>query len=477
MCIRDRSTGGEVNTSNVVCALMAAMWARPSLAVLVLLWSAQLVSSGVLPDDSEPADLVPLDINHTLGLVVVAVVIFVTAGGGLGAGAIVVPTLIFVMRVPQRWAIPLSNVCVWGCALAQSLVQLCRRHPTANRPLIDFDLALAMEPMTTVGAIAGSYLHKLSPSVLSTWLFVVVISLITVSVIQRTLSAFDPPALVHEQDLHYNEDDQAADWSDDGVFNVAARRSRGEFAVKQDHHTPTQAPPFVGENGYMGLNATDDVERTDSERVELARLLQEEKQLPWGKVLLNVAVTGVVVVCDAVRDSETECPGLGYWGLTATSVVVIILVSIGIRWYLIQSSHLKSRLGYPYVAGDVVWAQPATSWIPLVSVLAGLFAGMFGVGGGLIKGPYVLYLAVNPEVVAGTASWMILFTTTAANVSYAYLGLIQWDYGAALAAISFISGLSGVLTLMWFARNVGSHGNSRLAVSYTHLTLPTKRIV
>lgn len=440
--------------------------------LLVLVFYAQAAHAGVLPDDTEPADLIPLDLNHTLGLVVVAVVIFLTAGGGVGAGAIVVPTLIFVMRVPQRWAIPLSNVCVWGCALAQSLVQLCRRHPTVNRPLIDFDLSLAMEPMTTVGAVAGSYLHKVSPSLLSTWLFVAVISILTVNVIQRTLAAFHPPALDHAQDLHYSDEAEDADWSDDGVFHVASRRRSGhKEAAKADHRTPTSSPAFV--DGYLGVGATDDVERTAAERVELAQLLAEESDVPWGKALLNVMVTAVVVAFDAIRESGSSCPELGYWGLTLTPVGLIILFSFAVRWYLVRQSYLKARLGYTYTEGDIVWASSGTVWIPVVCVFAGMFAGMFGVGGGLIKGPYMLYLAVNPQVVAGTASWMILFTTTAANVSYAYLGLIKWDYGAALASLSFVSGLAGMLAMLWLTRNRGSHGNSRIVLIVISFTLVT----
>ena len=39
----------------------------------------------------------------------------------------------------------------------------CRRHPSADRPLIDWDLILVMEPMTIVGAVLGGFVTKVLP--------------------------------------------------------------------------------------------------------------------------------------------------------------------------------------------------------------------------------------------------------------------------------------------------------------------------
>jgi hypothetical protein len=39
--------------------------------------------------------------------------------------------------------------CGWGS-------QVCRRHPAADRPLIDYDVILMMEPLTMLGALLGS---------------------------------------------------------------------------------------------------------------------------------------------------------------------------------------------------------------------------------------------------------------------------------------------------------------------------------
>ena len=125
-------------------------------------------------------ELLPLDEADIIGMALVALIQISTAGGGIGAGAILVPMFIWVMGFPQKLAIPLANVTVFGGALAGAGLQLLRRHPRSDRPLIDFDLALAMEPLTTAGAILGSLAQKVSPDLLVCWLFVLVVGAVSV---------------------------------------------------------------------------------------------------------------------------------------------------------------------------------------------------------------------------------------------------------------------------------------------------------
>lgn len=51
---------------------------------------------------------------------------------------------------------------------------------------------------------------------------------------------------------------------------------------------------------------------------------------------------------------------------------------------------MKTKLGYRYVEGDVEWNPVNTLRYPAICFFAGFFAGMFGVGGGIVKGPLML---------------------------------------------------------------------------------------
>jgi len=63
---------------------------------------------------------------------------------------------------------------------------------------------------------------------------------------------------------------------------------------------------------------------------------------------------------------------------------------------------------------------------------------MFGIGGGIVKGPLMLEMGVLPEVSAATAAFMILYTSATATVTYAAFGNIAYDWAALLFSIGFI---------------------------------------
>ncbi len=92
-----------------------------------------------------------------------------------------------------------------------------------------------------------------------------------------------------------------------------------------------------------------------------------------------------VIVSDLVR-TRLRCPSLPYW-LAATSMVpVTILVLLGVREYLVYTHHKRaSAPGFAPAEGEVVWTRRATIVYPALCTSAGVVAGMFGVGGGIVK--------------------------------------------------------------------------------------------
>ena len=78
-----------------------------------------------------------------------------------------------------------------------------------------------------------------------------------------------------------------------------------------------------------------------------------------------------------------------------------------VRGYLVRDFNAKQASGYVWTEGDVEWSPRNTILFPLLSSLAGLIAGMFGVGGGIVKGPLMLEMGVLPDVAAATSATMM----------------------------------------------------------------------
>ena len=56
-----------------------------------------------------------------------------------------------------------------------------------------------------------------------------------------------------------------------------------------------------------------------------------------------------------------------------------------VRAQLVRAFHAKLAAGYIWYEGDVEWSERNTVLYPAICSLAGVVAGAFGVGGGVVK--------------------------------------------------------------------------------------------
>jgi uncharacterized membrane protein YfcA len=98
-------------------------------------------------------NLFPIDNTDIFGSLLVAFGLMISASGGIGGGGILVPLLIIIFGFNPKYAIPLSNITILGSSITNVILNLPKRHPDADRPLIDWDLILLMEPITMAGAV------------------------------------------------------------------------------------------------------------------------------------------------------------------------------------------------------------------------------------------------------------------------------------------------------------------------------------
>lgn len=99
-------------------------------------------------------DLLPFDSSDYWGTLFVTLGLLIAASGGIGGGGMLVPLLILVYGFSPKHAIALSNFCIVGSSITNMVMNLSKRHPIADRPLVDWDLILVMEPLTMAGAVS-----------------------------------------------------------------------------------------------------------------------------------------------------------------------------------------------------------------------------------------------------------------------------------------------------------------------------------
>jgi len=148
---------------------------------------------------------------------------------------------------------------------------------------------------------------------------------------------------------------------------------------------------------------------------ELAAVYEEEKSVPGWKFGLLWSVFALVIVVSLLKGGGgypspvgITCGSSGFWVLTAAMFVFIVGVSAYVGQHLSANTQQKKRLGYKYSNGDIAWDERATVVYPLLCISAGLCAGMFGIGGGIVQVPLMLHLGVHPKVAAATSATMIM---------------------------------------------------------------------
>ena len=200
---------------------------------------------------------------------------------------------------------------------------------------------------------------------------------------------------------------------------------------------------------------------------ELLALIESERATPWDKVHMVTFMVVVVMALNLLKGGGAafpsplgiDCGSSGYWFLTAAVFVWVLSISFYMRHVLIEKWVLKKRLGYKYQPGDVEWNPRNTIIYPCICFFAGFFAGLFGIGGGIVKGPLMLQMGINPMVASATVAVMIMYTSVAATTMFIAFGTLTWDYGIFL----FVLGLAATV--------VGQFGVGYLVVKYKRVSL------
>lgn len=96
------------------------------------------------------------------------------AGAGMGGGGLFVQIFLQTLDLATDEAIPLSQVTIFGGALANLVYNYPLKHPNdAKRPLIDYHALLVLQPSIFIGTMLGVFVQVMSP----TWLILILIVL------------------------------------------------------------------------------------------------------------------------------------------------------------------------------------------------------------------------------------------------------------------------------------------------------------
>jgi len=300
--------------------------------------------------------------------ILIVITAMLSAAAGMGGGGVYVPLLLLLLGLSTKEAVPLSQAMIVGGAVVNVLMFSGDRHPKyPNRPRIDYDVIMMMNPGLAAGVTIGVMCHLISPQ----WLIVVTL-LITLAITLQKSATKGMSA-----------------WNKESAV-LAAQASNGQG----------------GGNG--GGNGQERIQ------IKLADFPAfKEFALDNTKpMLLILGCWATFFLLNMVK--APQCSTM-YW-----LQLLGMLMLCGV--FTVAGSHvIRSRPMTESSEGLLTWT-PTTMWLyPLASVVAGFLGGFLGIGGGIIMGPLLLELGMTAEANQATTAMFVFLSSSLATIQFIVL--------------------------------------------------------
>ena len=266
----------------------------------------------------------------------------------------------------------------------------------------------------------------------------------------------------HQTEGGYGHIDSSDDSTNDQTTDTAAKQSfvtaagdkengAGNGATKKEEDVPPQPLQHSGVAGGSFASTPNIAPAKIYENVKGTRYTAEEwlakDAAPpykkamyliglWIGLLLITLLAGGKGLKSAFPDLIPYC-GLNYWALKGIAFASMFVFAIGMGRRAVSKSSRKQMVDYPFVDGDVLWDWPKMVFYGKWTFVAGIVAGLIGIGGGMVLGPLMLQMNVLPQVSTATTATMIVLTSSYVAIMYVVGGMVPLDYAGFYFSVAF----------------------------------------
>ncbi|XP_027919611.1 sulfite exporter TauE/SafE family protein 3-like [Vigna unguiculata] len=320
--------------------------------------------------------------------------------GGVGGGGIFVPMLTLIVGFDQKSATAISKCMITGGATATVFYNLRQRHPTLDLPVIDYDLALLFQPMLMLGISIGVAFNVIFPE----WMLTVLLIIFFVGIsIKSFLKGVDT-------------------WKKETIMKKEAKKN----SRIDDIGTPEDAAHYI---------QTEDPAKDINEPKKKVSLVEN---IRWKELGLLFSGWIMILGLEIAKKHTTTCSRL-YWLMNLLQVPIAVGTSSYEAVRLYKGKRIIASKGdqqtHFCVLQLVLFCACGT--------LAGMIAGLLGLGGGFILGPLFLGLGIPPQVASATSTLVMAFSASMAVVEYYLLKRFPVPYALFFVSIATAAALVG----------------------------------
>ncbi|KAM1312998.1 hypothetical protein ACFX2F_017078 [Malus domestica] len=302
--------------------------------------------------------------------------------GGVGGGGIFVPMLSLIIGFDPKSATAISKCMIMGAAASTVYYNLKLKHPTIDMPIIDYDLAVLIQPMLMLGISIGVAFNV----IFADWMVTV---LLIVLFIGTSTKAFFKGVET---------------WKKETIMKKEAARRLESAAAENVAYKPLPSGP-----------ANEQEKETKEPEVSII------ENVCWKELGLLVFV----------------------WVAFLALQIAKIPVSLGVSMYEAVSLYQGRRVIASKGEEGTDWKVHQLVIYCLFGVIAGIVGGLLGLGGGFIMGPLFLELGIPPQVSSATATFAMTFSSSMSVVEYYLLKRFPVPYAVYLTAVATVAALVG----------------------------------
>ncbi|XP_033143421.1 sulfite exporter TauE/SafE family protein 3 isoform X2 [Brassica rapa] len=303
--------------------------------------------------------------------------------GGVGGGGIFVPMLSLIIGFDPKSATAMSKCMIMGASVSTVYYNLRLRHPTLDMPIIDYDLALLIQPMLMLGISVGVAFNVMFPD----WMVTV---LLIILFLGTSTKAF----------LKGCET-----WNKETIekMEAAKRLESNSVSATEVEYVPLPAAPSTnnGNNKKQQVSIIENVY--------------------WKELGLLVFV----------------------WVVFLALQIAKIPVAVGVSGYEAVALYQGRRIIASNGQGDSNFTVGQLVLYCTFGILAGIVGGLLGLGGGFIMGPLFLELGVPPQVSSATATFAMTFSSSMSVIEYYLLKRFPVPYALYLVGVATVAALVG----------------------------------
>jgi len=412
-------------------------------------------------------------LNDIFGAIVWFFAAGIATACGVGGGGIYVPLGIILLRFAPKPSSGLSQASIFGASLGGLILNIRNKHPNTkiradggrhesgsedneyirsggkfySRPRIDYDMALFLAPMEMAGAVLGVLIQKVLPNWLYLMLSAVILGFTSYKTFLKFLSAYK---IEKEKRSTKKLEEMATTFTSPAQAQGSPKASLPASNPASPEHSAQDATPIVTdgeiteaergpttfefkelkqEEGQQSGETAKDIEK------KLAFLELDSRQYPREKLVSFVVLwIGLFILTFLKGGKGVEsvlgiyCDSPWYFVLIASQFIWTLGFAMVFGLKLVRMQEERNLVNYPYLPKDVRWDSKKLRFYAAFTFGAGIVAGLIGIGGGMVLGPLMLVMGINPIVSSATTATMIVLTSSSVAVLFIISGLVPLDY-------------------------------------------------